>query len=92
MNDDLNNQIDTRVKFFLQRGAFSSRKLTDTPNDALEVVNRRYVTLNGAVTDRPVSSVATVGQFYFNTTTNTPMWYTAAGWRNSVGSVVALNN
>jgi hypothetical protein len=85
-------QIWDIVKEYMQTQAFSDRKLTDTPTDNLSVVNRRYVTLNGALTSRPVSSVATVGQRYFDTTNNVPIWYTTAGWRNSVGSIVALNN
>ena len=80
------------IRDYMKSSAFTDRKLTDMPTDALSVVNRRYVTLNGALTARPVSSVATVGQRYFDTTNNTPIWYTTAGWRNSVGSIVALNN
>lgn len=72
--------------------AFSDRKLTDTPTDAFAPVNRKFVTLNGTVAGRPKSSVATVGQPYFATDTNIPMTYSAGGWRNGVGSVVALNN
>lgn len=88
--------IDERIKAilpqYLQQQAFTQRKLTDTPNDSLEVVNRRYVTLNGIVANRPKSSVATVGQSYLATDTGIPMIYTSAGWVNGVGSIVALNN
>lgn len=80
------------VRNYLGSGLFSSRKLTDTPTDSNSVVPRGYVTANGAVASRPASSVATVGQFYLATDTNIPMWYTSAGWRNGVGSIVALNN
>ena len=85
-------QVQGIIKEYLGSVGFSDRKVTDTPTDALSVVNRKYVTANGALTVRPVSSVATVGQFYMDTTNNTPIWYTTAGWRNSVGSIVALNN
>lgn len=85
--------IDDRVKavlpVYLKQQAFTDRKLTDTPTDSLEVVNRRYVNLNGSVAGRPNSSVATIGQFYLSTDTNIPMWFTPAGWRNGVGSIVA---
>lgn len=54
------------IQTYLKSSAFSDRKLTDTPTDALAVVNRRYVTLNGPSANRPVSSV--VGQQYFDTT------------------------
>ena len=89
----LDKMIDDRVRAilpqYLQQQAFTQRKLTDTPNDALEVVNRRFVTLNGTVATRPTSSVAVIGQSYFATDTNIPMTYSSTGWRNGVGSRVA---
>lgn len=94
-NDDkiMNKEGVLRVvQDYLKAGAFSARKLTDTPTDALSVVNRRFVTNNGSVAGRPSSSVAIIGQFYLSTDTNIPSWYTAAGWRNGVGSIIALNS
>lgn len=79
------------VQAYLQGSAFTNRKLTDTPTDANMVVPRGYLTANGLVANRPNSSVATVGQPYFATDTNIPMTYSAGGWRNGVGSVVASN-
>ncbi len=77
------------VKEYLQSNAFTARKLTDTPTDSLQVVNRKYVTLNGVVASRPNSSIATIGQPYLATDTGIPMTFTATGWRNGVGSIVA---
>lgn len=101
-NMDRLQQIKTEKEFeelikkylskYLQSTGFVVRKLTDTPNDGLQVVNRNYVTLNGTVANRPVSSVAVIGQSYFATDTNIPMTYSAGGWRNGSGSIVALNN
>ena len=71
---------------------FTDRKITDTPTDIFSLVNRRFVTLSSNLGARPVSSVAVVGQRFFDTTANVPIWYTVAGWRNSVGSIVAQNN
>ena len=89
-NDDkMKKMVQEVVKQYFQAGAFQDRKLTDTPTDSLSVVNRRFVTLNGAVANRPSSSVATVGQSYFATDTNIPMTYSTTGWRNGVGSIVA---
>lgn len=73
----------------LKSGYFASRKITDTPSDALQVTNRRYVTLNGTVANRPISSVAIIGQSYFATDTGIPMRYDGTNWRNGVGSIVA---
>ena len=93
MPEEINkNAIWDIIKEYMQSIPFTDTKIADTPTDALSVVNRKYVTLNGALSSRPVSSVATVGQRYFNTDNNTPIYYTTGGWRNSVGSIVALNN
>lgn len=89
----LDKLIDDRIKkvlpTYLQQQAYTDRKLTDTPNDSLQVVNKRFVTLNGTLANRPNSSVASVGQTYFATDTGIPMTFSATGWRNGVGSVVA---
>ena len=85
-------QVQDIIKEYLQSETFTDRKTTDTPTDALSSVNRRYVNLNGVVADRPKSSVASVGQSFYATDTNIPMTYSAGGWRNASGSIVALNN
>lgn len=77
------------IKEYLHSTAFTTRKITDTPTDSLEVVNRKYVTLNGLVGNRPTSSVAVIGQSYFASDTGIPMTYSAGGWRNGTGSIVA---
>lgn len=96
MKDELESKMEEVAKKVIQNylkgGAFTESKITDTPTDALAVVNRKYVTLNGVVASRPKSSVATVGQFYLATDTKIPMRYTTGGWVNGVGSIVALNN
>lgn len=92
---DFERMLDERIRagiiqFLGQRG-FSDRKVTDTPTDALSVVNRKYVNLSGTVANRPTSSVAVMGQRYFATDTNIAMTYNASSsvWANGVGSVVA---
>lgn len=76
LENELDNKIDKRaldvVKKFLSNNGFTARKLTDTPTDALSTVNRKYVTLNGATADRPVTSI--IGQRYFDTDLNQPVW------------------
>lgn len=92
-DDKLNILIDARIQkvvpILLKSTAFSQRKVTDTPTDNLDVVNRKYVTNNGAVANRPNSSVATIGQPYLATDIGIPMIFTAGGWVNGVGSIVA---
>ena len=93
MDDKLTKTIEEvalkTIQQYSKTSAFTDRKLTDMPTDALSVVSRRYVTLNGEVADRPNASVATVGQHYFATDTNIPMTYTGTNWVNGVGSVIA---
>jgi len=83
--EDVTRAIDK----YMRGRAFTQHKVTDTPTDALQVVPRKYVDLNGTVANRPNSSVANVGQFYYSTDTNIPMWFSGTNWRNGVGSVVA---
>jgi len=84
--------IKETIKKELGSSLFTARKLTDTPTDKLQVVPKGYVTNNGTVASRPVSSVATVGQPYFATDTKIPMTYDTTGWVDGNGSIVALNN
>lgn len=77
------------VQNYLKSSAFTDRKLTDVPTDALQVVNRKYVTMNGTTTLRPAAPVK--GQFYLDTTLNAngkPIWYGPNGWTDSQGNLV----
>ena len=76
--------IDERVKAVF---SFTQRKLTDTPTDDLMTVNRKYVNMNGSTANRPIGSV--VGQHYFDTDINKPIWRKANGaWVDATSSVV----
>lgn len=80
--------VDDRVKQQVQFGMFTTRKLTDTPSDDLQIVNRRYVTLNGTV--RPTSSV--LGQQFFDTSLASgrgkPIYWNGIGWVDATGTYV----
>lgn len=90
---DLDKWFDERFKKaitkYLQTSGFMERKLTDTPTDSFQVINRNYSQLNGTLANRPNSSIATIGQFYFATDTGIPMRFSAQGWRSGTGSIVA---
>lgn len=96
MDEETKKQIEEIalrvIKDYNKGSAFKDRKLTDTPTDAFSIVNRQFVTLSSNIGARPVSSVAIVGQPFFDTTSNIPMTYSVGGWRDGVGSIVALNN
>lgn len=89
LNQKQRLEVRQIIELYAKTTGFTQRKITDTPTDNLAVVNRKYVTLNGTVANRPTSSVATIGQPYFATDTGIPMTFSATGWRNGVGSVVA---
>lgn len=77
------------VREYMKSSAFTDRKLTDTPTDNLQVVNRKYVTLNGASANRPTASV--VGQYYFDTslaTNGKPVWWNGTGFVDATGTYV----
>ena len=75
--------IDEKIKKIT---AFTSRKITDTPTDDLELVNRKYVNLNGVTASRPTSSV--IVQSYLDTTITKPIWYNGIGWIDATGTYV----
>lgn len=80
---ELTRLIDKRIDKLM---GFTARKLTDTPTDALAVVNRKFVTLNGVTASRPTSSI--LGQFYFDTTLGYPVWWNGSTWVDSGGNPV----
>lgn len=78
------------IREYNRTSGFTDRKLTDTPTDALAVVNRKYVTLNGPTTSRPTASV--IGQHYFDTSlaagNGKPITWNGIGWVDSTGTYV----
>ena len=72
------------VQDYNKSSAFTDRKLTDTPSDSLQVVNRKFVTLNGTTALRPPSPVT--GQFYFDSTLGYPIWWNSSAWVKSDGT------
>ena len=85
----LKKQIeDIVIKKLRESQNFSSRKTTDTPTDALQVVNRNYVTNNG--TTRPQSSV--VGQPFLDMNLASgrgkPIIWNGIGWIDATGTYV----
>lgn len=90
MNEDenINKKIDARIDLlvpkYLKSSAFTDRKLTDIPTDALQVTSRKYVTMNGNTAGRPVSSVT--GQFYFDTQVGKPIWWNGSTFVDATGT------
>lgn len=72
------------VQNYMKTSAFTDRKLTDTPTDSLQVVNRRFVTLNGVTGSRPTSSI--LGQYYFDTTIGYPVYWNGSTWVDATGT------
>lgn len=92
MDTETQKEVESIVARMLQEydnASFKKNRTVDTPIDSYSIVNRRFVTLNGEVANRPRSSVATVGQPFFATDTSIPMTFDGVQWVNGVGSVVA---
>lgn len=87
---DFKNAIIQIIRDYNKSGGFSDRKLTDTPTDALAVVNRKYVTNNGPSSNRPTSSI--IGQRYFDTTLASgrgkPIYWNGNGFVDATGTFV----
>jgi hypothetical protein len=74
------------IQEYMKSSAFTDRKITDTPTDALGVVNRKFVTNSGASSSRPASKVQ--GQRFFDTTINKPIYWKGTAWVDGTSSVV----
>lgn len=83
VQDTVKKEVEKQLKQYRQDWGFTDRKLTDTPTDALAVVNRKFVTLNGTTGARPPSPVT--GQYYLDTTLGKPIWYLAGAWIDATG-------
>ena len=93
MQDDKLTKEDALniIRDYMKSSAFTDRKLTDLPTDALSVVNRRYVTRNGTFATRPPGAV--IGQPYFSTdlaTNGQPAWYNGINWVSATGSILGI--
>lgn len=77
-------QIQKEVLEILKSSAFTKRKITDTANDSLEVVNRRTVTLNGSTANRPASPVNFLP--YFDVDLGYPIWFNGSDWVDAQGN------
>lgn len=67
---------------------FSNKRVGDTPTDALQLVPKKYVNLNGTSANRPKSSIASLGQQYFDTSYGRPIYWNGTKWIDGGGSVV----
>ena len=83
----VNEEINKVVPLYLKNAAFTDRKLTDMPTDALQVTPRKYVNLNGTTALRPTGQIA--GQQYFDTTIGRPIYFNpnSSVWTDGAGSI-----
>jgi len=81
----LSEEIKKAIREYNKTGAFTDRKLTDTPTDDLSVVNRKFVTMNG--TTLPSSPVT--GQMFFSSVISQPTWYNGTDWVDATASIIA---
>lgn len=89
---DQNDKNEIKKMIDLASKRDYSKRIGDTPTDALQLTPRKYVNLYGSVVGRPASVAATVGQQFFATDLGFPIYFgTNNAWVDSTGSVVAFN-
>lgn len=86
MDENLKQQVTEIIKTYLAQGAFTDRKLTDLPTDALQVVPRKYVTRSYPTISRPMTSI--LGEFYYDTTVHKPAWWSGTSYKDAAGNVI----
>lgn len=80
--------IEKIIADYLESSGFTQRKLTDSPSDNLQVVNRKYVNAYSSISTLPATSV--IGQQIFLTDTGYPVFRNTNGkWVSGTGSIVA---
>lgn len=82
--EDFDKKVIKVVQEYLKNSAFSDRKLTDTPTDGLQVVNRNYVTQNGLT--RPSNPV--MAQQFWDVSLQKPIYWSGTTWKDSQGNIV----
>lgn len=83
---EIEDIVRVEIRDQLKTELFTARKLTDTPTDALSVVNRKYVNMNGATASRPTGSI--LGQQYFDTSVGKPIYWSGSTWVDATGGAV----
>lgn len=79
-------------KMIWDKTSFTNRQLGDTPNDSLQFTPKKYVNLSGTLILRPASVAASLGQQYYATDLNKPIFFDGNNkWRDATSSVVASN-
>lgn len=84
---DLQKETDKTIQAYLGSSAFSNRKVTDTPIDSNQMVPRGYVTRHATTALRPITSV--IGECYFDTTINKPVWWNGISYKDAAGNVIS---
>lgn len=69
------------------------KRVGDTPNDALQLIPKKYLGFADLTVNRPASIIGSMTRQYFNTTDGKPWFYnpSASVWVLADGSVVASN-
>lgn len=70
-----------------------NKRVGDTPNDALQLIPKKYLGQAFTTETRPASIQGVLSVQFFNLTDGMPWYYnpTSSVWGDAVGSVVASN-
>lgn len=90
IDKEIKREVEKMIELASRRSY--SKRVGDTPSDSLQLTPKKYVNAYGSIAGRPASLVASVGQQYFDTTGNRPIFFTPnTNWVDATGSVVASN-
>jgi hypothetical protein len=70
-----------------------SKRVGDTPSDALQLIPKKYLEYADVTANRPASVIGLLSRQFFNTTTGIPNFWNPSSsvWVSATGSVVASN-
>ena len=86
--ENFSKEVKVIISGWFKNEGFKERKITDTPTENLQVVNRQYVNMYSSVASLPKSSI--IGQQVFVTELGYPAYKHQNGrWVNGVGSIIS---
>lgn len=90
---DANDKKDIERMIDLAARRGYEKRVGDTPNDALQLVPKKYLGQAFTTDTRPASIRGTLSVMFFNSTASAPWFFNpnASVWVNGVGSTVASN-
>lgn len=91
LDDNDKKDIERMIDLVTRRGY--EKRVGDTPNDALQLIPKKYLGQAFTTDQRPASIKGALTVMFFNSTTGYPWFYNpnSSVWVNGAGSTVGSN-